>query len=61
VTAKAKGTVTVKVALSASGKRALKGARSRRISRPARLTFTPSGGKSRTTRVALTFKRSAAR
>ncbi len=57
VTVKAKGKVTVSVSLTAQAKRALKRAKSRKLSRPATITFIPTGGTAASTKVALTFRR----
>ncbi|HEX5927239.1 MAG TPA: hypothetical protein VFY45_25710 [Baekduia sp.] len=57
VTVKAKGKVTVSVSLTAQSKRALKRAKRGKLSRPATITFTPTGGTAARTKVALTFTR----
>ena len=57
VTVKAKGKVTVSVSLTAKSKSALKRAKRRKLSRPATVTFTPTGGTAARTKVALTFTR----
>jgi hypothetical protein len=57
VTVKAKGKVTVAVSLTAPSQSALKHAERRKLSRPATVTFTPTGGTAGRTTVALTFTR----
>jgi hypothetical protein len=53
------GTVTVKVALSGAGKKALKKAKGRRLKRSVRVTFTPAGGTSATKTITLIFTQRA--
>jgi hypothetical protein len=57
VTVKAKGKVTVSVSLTAKSRSTLKHAKRRKLSRPAIVTFTPTGGTAARTKVALTFTR----
>jgi hypothetical protein len=57
VTVKVKGKVTVTATLTASSKSTLKRSKRGRLSRPATITFTPTGGTAARTKVALTFTR----
>jgi DNA-binding beta-propeller fold protein YncE len=56
-TAKAKGQIQVTVSLNSASKSALKKTKSKKLSRTAAVTFTPTGGTAGTTKVHLTFKR----
>ena len=56
----AAGAITLRVTLSASGKAALKKARSKRLKATIRLRYTPTGGTAKTATRTVTFKRGAA-